>query len=73
VTRLSDLPVATVVPAGPGTGAPATRVTAPPRRPGVTPKTAFGREFAALLGTGKGAAMAVVLTEVLGPPKAQKR
>ena len=78
-TRLDELPMAVLAPSS-ATGAPttrvtapATRVTAPARRAVPTPKTAFGKEFAALLGTGKGAAMAVVLTQVLGPPKARRR
>ena len=73
VTRLADLPQATPITATGSTGgAQPTRVTAPPRRASAAPKTEFGKAFASLIGTGKGAAMAVVLAEVFGPPKAKK-
>jgi hypothetical protein len=71
--RVVDLPVATVISPTSVTGVHATRVTTPTRRATPAPKTAFGKEFAALLSTGKGAAMAVILQEVLGPPKSQRR
>ena len=74
VTRLADLPVATVITPTSGTGAQyATRVTAPPRRAAPAPKTDFGKAFAGLLSTGKGAALAVVLQEVMGPPKSKRK
>lgn len=73
VTRLADLPHAKPATAASSAGGQPPRVTAPARRASAAPKTEFGKAFAALIGTGKGAAMAVVLTEVLGPPKSKKR
>ena len=35
-------------------------------------KTDFAKNLTALLGSGQGAAMAVVLTEIFGPPKSKR-
>jgi hypothetical protein len=69
---VEQLPVATVLRTTSSTGAPATKVTrfGPRARP--ADKTNFGKNLAALLSSGQGAAMAVVLMEVLGPSKAKK-
>jgi hypothetical protein len=67
--RLEDLPVAPVIgPAVPPLARAA--VTAPPRP--ATSKTEFGKQLAALLGSKTGVPMAVVLQEVLGPPKCKR-
>ncbi|MBX9580058.1 MAG: hypothetical protein K2X87_07080 [Gemmataceae bacterium] len=55
------------------TGAPATSVTRFARRPVAASKTALGRDLTALLGSANGVATAVILQEVLGPPKCKKR
>lgn len=70
--QVEQLPVAQVLRTTSSTGAPATKVTrfGPRARP--TDKTNFGKNLAALLSSGQGAAMAVVLMEVLGPPKSKK-
>lgn len=70
--QVEQLPVAQVLRTTSSTGAPATKVTrfGPRARP--ADKTNFGKNLAALLSSGQGAAMAVVLMEVLGPPKAKK-
>jgi hypothetical protein len=70
--QVEQLPVAQVLRTTSSTGAPATKVTrfGPRARP--ADKTNFGKNLAALLSSGQGAAMAVVLLEVLGPPKAKK-
>jgi hypothetical protein len=71
--QVEELPVATVQPRPAGlTGAPATRVTRLGARPRPASKTNFGKNLTALLGSGQGVAMAVVLQEILGPPKAKK-
>ncbi len=73
-TRLEDLPVAPVVsgPAG-STGAPAaSRVTRIADRARPVAKTDFAKNLTALLGSSQGAAMAVVLTEIFGPPKSKR-
>src|SRR5436190_1656016 len=72
--RAEELPVATVVTsnamtAGALTGAPVAQVTRLPVRARPTPKTEFARSLTGLLCSGQGPAMAVVLQEVLGPPK----
>jgi hypothetical protein len=70
------LPVATVVmppPSGTSTGAPAaTRVTRIAQRARPQPKTPLARNLTGLLGSGQGVALAVILQEVLGPPKCRK-
>jgi len=72
--RAGDLPVAAVVTPPSGTGAPvATRVTRIASRPRPVPKTDFARNLTGLLNAGQGLAMAIVLQEILGPPKCQKR
>ena len=70
--RPEELPVATVVGPTSATGAPATRVTRLPTRERPTPKTNLAMNLTGLLGTGQGVAMAVILQEVLGPPKVRK-
>ena len=68
----SDLPVATVVSLPSGTGAPATRVTRIANRPRPVSKTPFAKSLTGLLNSGQGLAMAIVLQEILGPPKGRK-
>jgi len=70
--RPEELPVATVVGPTSATGAPATRVTRLPTRERPTPKTNLAMNLTGLLGSGQGVAMAVILQEVLGPPKVRK-
>ena len=70
--KAGDLPVATVVTPPIGTGAPATKVTRLMLRPRPAPKTPFAKNLTTLLGTGQGLALAIVLSEVLGPPKCRK-
>jgi len=73
--RAEDLPVAPVL-TGPAamTGAPAaTRVTRLAERPRPAAKTDFAKNLMALLGSGQGAAAAVVLGEIFGPPKCKRR
>lgn len=72
----ASLPVASVVgaiPTGSGTGAPsATRVTKLPALPGSKPKSKTDATLAALLASGSGPALGVILSEVFGPPKCRK-
>ncbi|MBP3960762.1 hypothetical protein J8F10_36540 [Gemmata sp. G18] len=70
--QIEELPVAQVLRPSSSTGAPATKVTRFFNRPRPTAKTNFGKNLTALLGSGQGVAMAVVLQEILGPPKAKK-
>lgn len=70
--QVEELPVATVLRTTSATGAPATKVTVFSKRPRPAPKTNFGKNLAALLASGQGVAMAVVLQEILGPPKAKQ-
>ena len=70
--QIEELPVASVLRTTSTTGAPATKVTVLSRRPRPAAKTNFGKNLTALLGSGQGVAMAVVLQEILGPPKAKK-
>jgi hypothetical protein len=67
------VPVATVVVPPSGTGAPATRVTKLASRPRPVAKTPFAKNLTGLLNSGQGLAMAIVLQEVLGPPKMKKK
>jgi hypothetical protein len=67
------LPVATVVAPSAATGAPATRVTRLPQRARPAAKTNLAFNLTGLLNSGQGVAMAVILQEVLGPPKSRKR
>jgi hypothetical protein len=71
-TRAEHLPVAQVVAPSASTGAPATRVTRLSSRPKPAQKSDFARNMFNLLGTPQGVAMAVVLQEVLGPPKSKR-
>jgi hypothetical protein len=70
--KAGDLPTATVVTSPSGTGAPASKVTRLMLRPRIAPKTPFAKNLTTLLGSGQGLALAVVLSEVLGPPKSRK-
>jgi len=72
-SRPSDLPTIAVTAPSSGTGAPATRVTRLASRPRPVAKTPFARGLTGLLNSGHGLAMAIVLQEVLGPPKIKKR
>lgn len=56
-----------------GTGAPATRVTRIESRARPVAKTPFAKNLTGLLASSQGLAMAIVLQEVLGPPKIKKR
>jgi hypothetical protein len=71
--QIEELPVATVLKTTSSTGAPATRVTRLASRPRPAAKTNFGKNLTALLGSGQGVAMAVVLQEILGPPKSKRK
>jgi hypothetical protein len=72
--KAGDLPTATVVttPSGTGTTTQPTKVTRLMLRPRNAPKTPFAKNLTTLLGSGQGLALAVVLSEVLGPPKSRK-
>ncbi|MDB5309051.1 MAG: hypothetical protein JWO38_3253 [Gemmataceae bacterium] len=69
--RADDLPIATVVTPTSATGAPATRVTRLPQRARATPKTNLAGNLTGLLNSGQGVAMAIILGEILGPPKSK--
>jgi hypothetical protein len=73
--KAGDLPVAAVVtpPSSAGTGAPAaTRVTKLATRPRPAAKTPFAKNLTTILNSGQGLALAVVLQEVLGPPRSKR-
>jgi hypothetical protein len=70
--ELAMLQTATVVTPASSTGAPATRVTRLATRPRPVAKTPLAKNLTALLNSGQGLAMAIVLQEVLGPPKSKK-
>jgi hypothetical protein len=70
--QVEQLPVAHVQRASSATGAPATKVTRFFNRPRPASRTNFGKNLTALLASDQGVAMAVVLQEILGPPKAKK-
>jgi hypothetical protein len=70
--QVEELPAAQTQRAASATGAPVTKVTRFANRPRPASRTNFGKNLTALLGSGQGVAMAVVLQEVLGPPKAKK-
>jgi hypothetical protein len=71
--QVEQLPVAAVLrPIASGTGAGATKVTKLPTRARPASKTNFGKNLTALLASGQGVALAVVMQEILGPPKAKK-
>ena len=73
LTRPQDLPVAAVVaPLAPSAVA-VTRVAPLPVRARPTAKTELARHLTALLNSGQGVALAVILQEVLGPPKCKQR
>lgn len=72
-TRPEDLPVASVVMPTGSTGTPVTGAARFARRPLAASKTALGRDLTALLASGNGVATAVILQEILGPPKSKKR
>ena len=71
-TQIESLPVAQVVTPTSSTGAPATRVTRLAQRARPAPKTNLARNLTDLLNSGQGVALAVILSEVLGPPKCKK-
>ncbi|MCE9565681.1 MAG: hypothetical protein K8U57_26965 [Planctomycetes bacterium] len=71
--RAGDIPTVTVTTPSSGTGAPATRVTRLASRPRPVAKTPFAKNLTGLLGSGQGLAMAIVLQEVLGPPRIKKK
>jgi hypothetical protein len=64
-----ELPVATVLAPPSTTGAPATRVTRFAGRARPAAKTPFAKNLTSLLATSQGLALAIVLQEVLGPPR----
>jgi hypothetical protein len=70
--QVEQLPVAPVVRTPSATGAAATKVTKLPTRARPASKTNFGKNLTALLASGQGVALAVVMQEILGPPKAKK-
>ena len=70
--QIEELPVASVLRTTSATGAPATKVTLFTNRPRPAARTNFGKNLTALLASNQGIAMAVVLQEILGPPKAKK-
>jgi hypothetical protein len=72
VQRPGELPVATVLAPPSTTGAPATRVTRFAGRARPVAKTPFAKNLTSLLGTSQGLALAIVLQEVLGPPRSKK-
>ena len=67
-----DLPMASVVTSPMGTGAPATRVTRIANRPRPMPKTPFAKNLTALLNSGQGLAIGIVMQEILGPRKGKR-
>jgi hypothetical protein len=71
--QVEELPVAAVLRTTSSTGAPATKVTRIASRPRPAAKTNLGKNLTALLGSGQGVAMAVVLQEILGPPKSKQK
>jgi Flp pilus assembly protein TadG len=70
--QVEQLPVAQVLRPSSSTGAPATKVTRFQNRPRPASKTNFGKNLTAMLASGQGVAMAVVLQEILGAPKCKK-
>ena len=69
----SDLPLPTVTTPTSATGAPATSITRFTGRARPAAKTDLGKNLTSLLGSAQGVALAVILQEVLGPPKSAKR
>jgi hypothetical protein len=71
--KAGDLPMATVVTPPGGTGAPTTtKVTRFANRPRPVAKTPFARHLTGLLNSGQGLAIAIVMQEILGPPRIKK-
>ncbi len=70
--KAGDLPMASVVALPAGTGAPATRVTRLFGRARPVAKTPFAKNLTTLLNSGQGLALAIVLSEILGPPRSKK-
>jgi hypothetical protein len=71
--RTENVPMATVVVPPSGTGAPATKVTRIAGRARPVAKTPFAKNLTGLLNSGQGLAMAIVLQEILGPPRGRPR
>jgi len=67
-----SLPVATVVGAPAASTEPTTRVTRFTGRPRAAAKTPFAKALTGVLNSGQGLAIAVVLQEILGPPRCKK-
>jgi hypothetical protein len=72
VQKPGELPVATVVTPPSTTGGPATRVTRLAGRARPVAKTPFAKNLTSLLATSQGLALAIVLQEILGPPRCKK-
>jgi hypothetical protein len=70
--QIEQLPLAQVVAPSSSTGAPATRVTRLSAGPKGVPKSDFAQNLFNLLGSPQGVAIAVVVQEVLGPPKSKR-
>ena len=70
--RAGDLPMASVISLPSGTGAPATRVTRLVGRARPIAKTPFAKNLTTLLNSGQGLALAIVLSEILGPARSKK-
>lgn len=71
--QVERLPTAQTQRPGSSTGAPATKVTLFTKRPRPVAKTDFGKNLTAMLASNQGVAMAVVLQEILGPPKSKQK
>ena len=72
VQKPGELPVATVLAPPSTTGGPATRVTRFAGRARPVAKTPFAKNLTSLLATSQGLALAIVLQEILGPPRSKK-
>lgn len=70
--KAGDLPLATVVSPLTGTGVPTTRVTKLSGRARPSAKTPFAKNLTSILNSGQGLALAVVLQEILGPPRSKQ-
>ena len=70
--QIEELPMAQVLRPSSSTGAPATKVTRLTGRARLAPRTNFAKNLTALLSSNQGVAMAVVLQEILGPPKVKR-
>jgi hypothetical protein len=71
--QVEELPVAQVLKTTSSTGAPATKVTLFTKRPRPASRTNHGKNLTAMLASGQGVALAVVLQEILGPPKSKQK